>query len=89
MGDHIEVGTNDVETIAFDAGEPITGATTTITDLDAVTPDTLVTVPEIAGNVANVTVSGFLRGHTYELAVTFARADGRRWTWTLVIECVA
>lgn len=85
----IEVGTNDVETLAFDAKEPITVAIATVTDLSIAVPNTLVTAVAIAGNVANVTVSGFVRSHTYELAVTFTRADGRRWTRTLVLECVA
>lgn len=85
----IQVGSSDVETIAFDAGEAITDAMATVGDLDVATPDTLITdvAPEPTG--ANVTVSGFVRGHTYELAVTFERADGRRWTRTLIVECVA
>lgn len=85
-----QMADTDRESFAFDAGEAIVDATAVLTRLD-----TLATVPTsvesviVATPLATVTVSGLIRGLTYELAVTMERSDGRKWTKTLVLDVVA
>lgn len=80
----------DRRAIQVDAGEPITGATASLTNLDT----GLAEIAPIEGVTVNtpratVTVSNLTRNTTYELAVTFSRLDNTRWTRTLILECVA
>lgn len=82
----------DTDRVALDfaAGEAITTATAALVQLPSRT--------SVAGPVESVTVgaegvtvvvSDLTTGVTYELAVTFTRADLTRWTRTLVLACVA
>jgi hypothetical protein len=95
-----QMADTDRETFAFDAQSPITAASVVLTRLDTmdvvggpVTNGGPASGPiesvSINGTVVNVTVSGLTRTVTYELAVTFTGADGRRWTRTLDLACVA
>lgn len=85
-----QMADTDRESFAFDAKEAITGATAVLTRLDtmAAVPASIESVT-VATPLATVVVSGLIRGITYELAVTFTRSDGRRWSRTLILECVA
>ena len=83
-----QMGSNDTESFAFDAGEAITGAEAEL--VDRLTRQAAGTVSvSTAGEVADVTVSGLTFGNVYELVVTFTNADGVSWSRTLVLECVA
>ncbi len=85
-----QMADTDVETFAFDAGEAITAATGVLTRLDTnEAVDDLITNIDVATPVASLTIAGLTRGITYELTVTFENSTGRKWTRTLVIECVA
>lgn len=85
-----QMADTDRRGLTFDAGEAITGATAELTALATMTVTTgAVESVSISGTTATVTVSNLTRGETYELAVTFLRADGTRWTRTLVVLCVA
>lgn len=85
-----QLADTDKVALSINAQEAITTATAELIRLD-----TLAVMP--AGNAvvtpgassATVVVSGLARGVTYELAVTFTRADTTKWTRTLVLECVA
>ena len=86
-----QMADTDVETFAFDAGQAITADTaavlTRLNTGEAV--NDLIANTDVEGEVASVTVAGLTRGVTYELAVTLVNAAGRRWTKTLVLECVS
>lgn len=83
-----QMGSNDTESFAFDAGEPIASAEAEL--VDYLTRKQAGTVASsIAGQVADVTVSGLVYGDVYEVIVTFTNADEISWSRTLVIECVA
>ncbi len=76
--------------LSFPAGEAITTATAALVQLPSRTsvagPVESVTV---GAEGATVVVSDLTTGVTYELAVTFTRADLTRWTRTLVLACIA
>ncbi|MBA2753672.1 MAG: hypothetical protein H0U40_04315 [Chloroflexia bacterium] len=87
-----QVADTDRTALTFTAGEAITAATAILAILPAGTATTgLVetTTVDTAANTATVVVSGLARGVTYELSVTFTRADLTRWTNTLVLICVS
>ncbi len=87
-----QVADTDRTALTFTAGEAITAATAILAILPAGTATTgLVetTTVDTVANTATVVVSGLARGVTYELSVTFTRADLTRWTKTLHLLCVA
>ena len=86
----IVVADTDRRALRFEAGEPISSATVTATDLGAKTSaDEIVEAMSVEADAAVVTIAGLTRGQVVELAVTFERADTTSWTRTLVIRCVA
>lgn len=95
-----QMADTDRETFGFDAQTPVVGASAVVTRLDTMEvaggPVTVggaasgvVEAVSLSNNVVDVRIAGLTRGVTYELAVTFETAAGRRWTRTLVLECVA
>ncbi len=87
-----QVADTDRTALTFTAGEAITTGEAILAILPAGTATTgLVesTTVDTVAKTATVVVSGFARGVTYELSVTFTRADLTRWTNTLVLICVA
>ena len=85
-----QMADTDRQGLQFDAGEELSTATASLTNLETGTEaPILVTDDDFDLGIATVVVENLTRGVTYELAVTFERADGRAWTRTLVIECVA
>ena len=87
-----QVADTDRTALVFTAGEAITGATSILAILPAATATTGLiesTTVDIVANTATIVVSGLTRGVTYELSVTFIRADLTRWTKTLVLVCVS
>ncbi|MGI8403713.1 MAG: hypothetical protein ACR2OE_02890 [Thermomicrobiales bacterium] len=85
-----QMADTDRVALAFAAGQAITTATASIVELPALAPVAgIVESTTVGAEAATIVVSNMTRGKTYELAVTFGRADNTRWTRTLVIECVA
>lgn len=85
-----QLADTDRVALAFAAGQPITTATASLLELPSLAPITgVVESTTVGAEDATIIVSGMTRGVTYELAVTFSRADDTRWTRTLIIECVA
>lgn len=86
-----EAAAGDRFTIVFDAGESITAVSVTATRLDdgAIVTATVIASAVVNIDAANVTITGLVRHKTYEVAVHFTTATGRRWTRTLVIPVVA
>ncbi len=87
-----QVADTDRTALVFTAGEAITGATSILAILPAATATTGLiesTTVNTVANTATIVVSGLTRGVTYELAVTFIRADTTKWTRTLALPCVA
>jgi len=87
-----QVADTDRTALTFTSPDAITAATSVLAILPAGTATTglieTTTVNTVA-KTATVVVSGFTRGVTYELSVTFTRPDLTRWTNTLVLICVA
>lgn len=86
----LQVAAADRRALRFEAGEAITGASAAAVDL-ATGEDAEAIVEDVSTDAdgATVTVSGLTRAHTYDLAVTFTRADTTSWTRTLALRCVA
>jgi len=87
-----QVADTERPALTFTSPDAITTATSDLVILPAATATTglieTTTVNTVA-KTATVVVSGFTRGVTYELSVTFTRPDLTRWTNTLVLICVA
>ena len=83
----------DTDRVAFSfaAGETLADATAQMQILPELTDASArIESTEVSGaDTAVVVVSGLTRGKTYELQVTFERADETTWTRTLALECVA
>jgi hypothetical protein len=85
-----QMADTDRVAFVFDAGETITTASAALVVLPAATAASGPTVTTaIAATGCTVTVAGLTRGVTYELDVTFTRANSTKWTRVLAIECVA
>lgn len=80
----------DREALTIDANEPIIDADVTAVKvrLRSDASDIIVGV-EILSEGCVVIIEGMEQGVDYEMLVTFTRPDSRRWSRTLVIECVA
>jgi UDP-N-acetylglucosamine enolpyruvyl transferase len=85
-----EMADTDRVVFTFDAREAISSVTAALVIMPAATSATGTTVTTTAtAEGATVLVAGLTRGVSYELDVTFTRADGTKWTRTLGIDCVA
>jgi hypothetical protein len=85
---------SDADRIAFefDAGETITDVTAQLVELPSLASAAAsIESAEVndTDDGAVVVVTDLTRGETYQLEVTFVRADLTTWTRTLALECVA
>lgn len=87
-----QMADTDRVAFSFPAGEDITDVEANLEILPGLTSadDQIesATVNDTDDGVV-VIVSGLTRGETYELSVTFIRADTTTWTKVLNLECVA
>lgn len=95
-----QMAAGDRETFQFDAGDVVVGVTAQVRDLgtgqlaggpvaNGQPANGVIAAVTLSGQIASVTVENLTTGSVYQLAVRFQRADGRRWTRTLILECVA
>lgn len=86
-----QLADTDRVALSFAAGEDIADATAELQELPGLgSAASSIESTTVSGtDTAVVVVSGLTRGETYELQVTFHRADDTTWTRTLALECVA
>lgn len=86
-----QLADTDRVALSFPAGEEIADATAELHLLPELSSaaDSIESCEVSGTDTAVVIVSGLTRGETYELQVTFHRADETTWTRTLALECVA
>lgn len=89
---NFELSDADRVAFTFTAGETITDATAELVILPSLA-SAASSIESVEVNDTDdgavVVVENLTRGETYQLEVTFVRADLTTWTKTLALECVA
>lgn len=84
----LPVTSTDVVNVGFDANETVSAFAATMERIDTLA-DVTVGATSLVGEIGTVQVSGLTRGVRYRLKGQFARANGTKWTRTLIIDCTA